>query len=191
MADRAQVTSVEAIESFRAGLILYLSKARPAVEEVSNEILRTRSWLQNDRRRYWEHELRVRARQLEEAQQELFSAMLSKIRSATAEQQRAVHQARHALDEAEDKLAMLKKWDRELENRSEPLLKLVDQLLGFLTGDLPKAVAYLAQTVKTLDAYAGVALPGGSAGPAPGSPADSPPGGDAPSGAGTGEGEAS
>jgi hypothetical protein len=160
MAERAQVTSVEAIESFRANLILYRSKARPAVEEVSNEILRARAWLQNDRRRYWEHELRVRGRQLEEAQQELFSAMLSKLQSVTVEHQRAVHQARHALDEAEDKLALLKKWDRELENRSAPLLKLVDQLLGFLTSDLAKAVAHLAQTVKTLDAYAGVVMPG-------------------------------
>lgn len=166
MADRAQVTSVEAIESFRASLILYLSKARPTVEEVSNEVLRIRAWLQNDRRRYWEHELRVRGRQLEEAQQELFSAMLSQLQSVKAEQQRAVHEAKHALDEADAKLAVLKKWDRELENRCEPLLKMVDQLHGFLTSDLAKAVAHLAQSVKALDAYTGVAMPGGSAGPA-------------------------
>jgi hypothetical protein len=170
MADRAQVTSVEAIASFRANLILYLSKARPTVEEVSNEVLRTRAWLQHDRRRHWEHELRLRHRRWEEAQQELFSAMLSRLASVKSEQQRAVHEAKRALDEAEDKLAVLKKWDRELENRCAPLLKLVDQLHGFLTSDLAKAVAYLADVVKTLDAYAGVRLPGGAAAPA--DPAD-------------------
>jgi hypothetical protein len=177
MADRAQVTSVEAIESFRASLILYLSKARPTLEEVSNEVLRTRAWLQTDQRRYWENQERIRRRRHEEAQQELFSAMVSKLRSATAEQQRAVHQARQALDEAEDKLRMLRKWDRELENRSEPLLKLVDQLHGFLLTDMAKAVAYLAQVVKTLDAYAGVAMPGtAGASPAESSPEPEPDG---------------
>ena len=35
MADRAQVTSVEAIEAFRSALIVYLSKARPALEEIA------------------------------------------------------------------------------------------------------------------------------------------------------------
>ena len=185
MAERAQVTSVEAIESFRVSLILYLGKARPTVEEVSNEVLRTRDWLQHDRRRYWEHELHVRGRRLEEAQQELFSAMLSKLQSVKAEQQRELHEAKRALDEAGAKLAMLKKWDRELDNRSQPLLKLVDQLLGFMTGDLVKAVAYLAQAVKTLDAYAGIALPGASTGPAAGSSTDPTPGG-APAGTGAG-----
>ena len=160
MADRAHVTSVEAIAAFRANLILYLNKARPTVEEVSNEVLRTRFWLQTDKRRYWEHEAKVRGRALEEAQQEMFGAMLSKLRSVTAELQRNVHQAKHAVDEADTKLAALKRWDRELESRSEPMLKQVDQLQGFLTGEMVRAVAYLAQVVKTLDAYAGVALPG-------------------------------
>jgi len=192
MADRAQVTSVEAIESFRASLIVYLSKARPTVEEVSNEVVRTRAWLQSDRRRYWEHEMRLRRRALEEAEQELFTAMLSQLSEATAEQQRVVHQAKHAVNEADDKLHLLKKWDRELENRSEPLLKQVEQLQGFLTSDMARAVAHLAQVVKTLDAYAGAAAPGAAAGSA--DPADdvSPAGGqpaDPPAGAGARKGE--
>ena len=40
MAERAQVTSVEAIESFRASLIVFLSKVRPTLEEVSDEVMR-------------------------------------------------------------------------------------------------------------------------------------------------------
>src|ERR1051326_5682638 len=48
MPERAQVTSVEAIEAFRASLILFLSKARPTLEEVSGDVLRTKLWLQHD-----------------------------------------------------------------------------------------------------------------------------------------------
>ena len=81
MADKAQITSVEAIESFRAALILFLAQARPVLEEVGNEFSRTRVWLQNDQRMYWDHELRSRSRQLEEARQELFNATLSHLQT--------------------------------------------------------------------------------------------------------------
>ena len=154
MAERAQVTSVEAIEAFRADLLVFLSKARPTLEEVCNEVLRTRLWLQNDQRNHWTRELKLRRRGLEQAQAELFSARLSKLEQASAAQQMAVHRAQRALREAEEKQSLLKKWDRELENRSEPMLKQIEQLHGFLTSDMTKAVAHLTQVVRTLEAYA-------------------------------------
>ena len=155
MATQAQITSVEAIELFRAALILFMSQARPALEEVLGEGLQTRLWLENDQRRFWENERRIRNKKLEQAQQELFSARLSQFQESTSLQMMAVHRAQHAVSEAEEKLARLKKWDRELENHAAPLLKEIEQLHGFLTSEMPKAIAYLAQVVKTLDAYAG------------------------------------
>jgi hypothetical protein len=154
MATQAQITSVEAIELFRAALIVFLSQARPALEEVSGEGLQTRLWLENDQRRFWENERRVRSKKLEQAQQELFSARLSQFQESTSLQMMAVHRAQHAVREAEEKLVRLKRWDRELENRASPLLKEIEQLHGFLTSEMPKAIAYLSQVVKTLDAYA-------------------------------------
>ena len=58
MATQAKITSVEAIELFRAALIVFTSQARPALEEVSSEMTRTRLWLENDQRRFWENERR-------------------------------------------------------------------------------------------------------------------------------------
>ena len=153
---QAQVTSVDAIESFRSSLILFLSKARPTLEEISADVLRTRSWLENDQREHWDREMRRRARDLEQAQAELFTARLSKLQQASAAQHMAVHRAQHAVREAEEKQRLLKKWSRELENRTEPMVKLMDQLHGFLNSDMVKAVAYLAEVVETLQAYAEV-----------------------------------
>jgi len=153
MAQQAQVTSAEAIESFRAGLILFLSKVRPTLEEVSDEVLRLQSWLQNDQRRRWETELRRRGRQLEEARQELFNATLSHLEQATALQHMAVQRAQRAVREAEDKLDTLKKWERALDDRTAPLIKQIEEFHGFLTIDMGKAVAQLVQIVKALDAY--------------------------------------
>lgn len=164
MAERAQVTSFEAVESFRADLIVFLSRARAVLEEASDDVLRTRLWVQNDQRRLWENETRVRGRKLEEARAELFNAKLSQFQESTALQLMAVQRAERAAREAEAKLALLKKWDRELENRTDPLVKQVTQLHGFLTTDMGRAVAYLAQVVKALEAYADVAAPGGLTG---------------------------
>jgi len=173
MAERAQVTSFEAVESFRADLIVFLSRARAVLEEASDDVLRTRLWVQNDQRRLWEGETRVRGRKLEEARAELFNAQLSQFQESTALQMMAVQRAERAAREAEAKMAVLKKWNRELENRTDPLVKQVTQLHGFLTIDMGRAVAYLVQVVKALEAYADVASPGNATGlTAPGNKAD-------------------
>src|SRR5436190_7789547 len=114
---QAKVTSVAAIEQFRATLVVFLSKTRPTLEEVISEVTRTKQWLQNDQVTFWEKEMKIRRRALEQAQAELFSARISTIQEATAAQQLAVQRANRAIREAEEKLRILKKWGRELENR--------------------------------------------------------------------------
>ena len=101
--------------------------------------------------------MRLRARKLEEAKQELFNATLSKFHDSTALKHMAVQRAQRAIAEAEAKLVVLKKWDRELENRAAPLMKQTEQLQGFLATDMARAVAYLDQALKALDAYRNVA----------------------------------
>jgi galactokinase len=159
MPSPANVSSVEALEAFRASLILYLSKARPALEEVNADVLRLRVWLQTEQRIHWENQLRRRKRELEDAQQALFSAKLSNLREATSAELQAVQKAKRRLDEAEEKLRRIKHWAREFDHRSEPLVKELERLHTALAADLPQAIAWLAQAVKTLDAYASVAAP--------------------------------
>ena len=153
MANSAQVSSVDAIETFRASLLIYLGKAKPALEQVSAEVLRTRVWVQTTQKAHWEHQLKLRRRKLEEARGELFNARLSQFHDSTLLQTMAVQKAQRAVDEAEAKLAMLKKWSREMETRAEPLLKQLEHFHGYLTTDLVKGAVQLAQIVKTLDAY--------------------------------------
>lgn len=154
MTERAQVTSMEALESFRTSLVLFLSKTRPALEEVGDEVRRTRGWLNDDRLNHWRNEVRRRNRALEEAQQELFSARLSSLQQPTTTHQWAVTRAQRALREAEAKLRLLKKWSREFDNLTEPLTKQLDQLHTFLASDMRQAAAYLARLTTTLEAYA-------------------------------------
>src|SRR6516225_477158 len=159
MPERAHVTSVEAIEAFRANLIVYLSKARPALEEVSADVLRVRLWIENDQRTRWEAELRKRTKELEQAMQELFSARISNLSEATAAQQLAVHRAKRSLDEATEKLRVLKRWTRDFDGVVQQLVKQIEKLHTVFTHDMVQALAYLAATITTLSEYAEIAPP--------------------------------
>ena len=159
MATRAKVTSVDALEMFRSQLIVYLSKARPAMEEISSDVARIRTWLEHDQRIYWEKEVRRRMKKLEDAQQALFSAEISNLREAMMVEKMAVHKARRALDEADEKLKIVKKWTREYGHRVDPLAKQLEKLHTLLVTEMPKAVTYLGETVKTLHDYAEISKP--------------------------------
>ena len=153
MPQKAHVTSVEALEAFRSSLIVYVSKARPTLEEVTADVLRTRLWLETEQRTHWEGQLRRRTKELEQAQAALFSARISNLSDAISTEQLAFHRAKRAFDEAEAKLRVLKQWNREFENRVDPLVKQTEKLHTVLANDMIKAIAYLTEAIKTLAAY--------------------------------------
>ncbi len=156
MAEAANITSVEAIAEFRAALIVFLSKIRPLLEETSGEITRTKQWLENDQRRLWDNQFHLRWRKLEEARAELFNATLSKLQESSSLHTMAVQRADRAVRECETKLKLLKKWDRDLEDKTDPLIKQTGQFQTFLATEMPRAVADLDQVIRALEAYAGV-----------------------------------
>jgi len=154
MPQQAHVTSLESLEAFRSNLIVYLSQARPTLEEVSADAVRMHLWLENDQRSHWENEVKKRTKGLEQAQQSLFSARLGILRQETSAEQLAVHRAKRAFEDAEAKLRVVKKWDREYDGRVQPLLKQMEKLHSVLSNDMVKAVAYLTEAIKSLAAYA-------------------------------------
>ncbi len=155
----ANITSIEALDAFRAALVLYLNKARPTLDEINSEVVRLRVWLESDRRMYWEKQVRRCALKLEEAKQAVFSAEMSRLRESTSGERTAVTKAQRDLADAEMKLAHVKKWISDFESRVSPLAKQLERLQSFLSSGLPKAHAHLAQSIRALEAYANVTVP--------------------------------
>src|SRR6478736_3827530 len=112
MPGQAQITSIESLETFRSDLVVYLSQMQPVMDEAAGEVTRMKFWLQNEQREFWENQIRRRRRQLEEAQAELLNARLSSLQISSSAQQLAVQRTQRTVREAEEKLALLKKWDR-------------------------------------------------------------------------------
>ncbi|HVV72788.1 MAG TPA: hypothetical protein VHI52_15045 [Verrucomicrobiae bacterium] len=156
MSEQARVSSLEALESFRSHLIVYASQARPLLEEVSSEVMRTRVWIETDQRTHWEHQFRRRNKELQEAQQALFSARLGILKRESSAEQLLVQRAKRQVEDAETKLRIVKRWARDYEGRVDPLVKQMEKLHTILANDMVKAVAFLTQAIGTLAAYADV-----------------------------------
>jgi chromosome segregation ATPase len=154
MSVQAKVTSVEALDVFRASLMIFQAKARRSVDDATDELRRTRMWLQHEQRTRWENELKKRCRTLEQAEQELISAKLSSLRDNITFQQNAVRKAKAAVAEAEEKLRHIKKWNQNFDAIADPMAKRLEGLRQFLDYNLPKGITYLVQAARTLDAYA-------------------------------------
>jgi predicted transcriptional regulator len=170
MSTGAHVTSLEAIEAFRAKLIVYREKAGRVLDEVADEVTRTRLWLDHDCTARWQREIRARGRELEMRQQELFSAQLSGLLEASALQQAAVHKARRAIRAAEEKLQTVKQWRQQFDHRVEPAAKQVEKLRHYLGHELGLAVADLAEISRALAAYAELSPVSAAAPPKPAPP---------------------
>jgi hypothetical protein len=159
MPQTAKVTSIEAIDAFKASLIVYLEKAGSVLDDVSDDVVRTRIWLQSDRQLHWKHQTRQRTRELAQAEQELMTARLSGMPEAIKARQMTVNKARFALREAEEGLARVKQWLHQFETQVETRAKVVAQLRHLLAHDMGKAVAFLDGAAASLAAYANTAPP--------------------------------
>jgi hypothetical protein len=159
MATRVNVTSLDAISDFRANLVLYVSKAKPALEEVTSDVNRLRQWIEVTQRGYWAGVAKQRTRELEEARAAVFSAKLSNFREVASAEQIALTKAKRAYDEVEAKMRVIKKWSREFDNRVAPLAKQLEKVHTILAEDMTRAIHSLSETVRALDDYAGMIAP--------------------------------
>ena len=167
MGEQVKVTSLEALESFRASSIVFLAKAKRSVDQATDEVRRTRHWIDNDQRTLWEGQLKKRKRALEAAQQELLSARYSEFNDSNTIQKAAEKKAKMAVEEAENKLRMIKNWSRQYDGAVDPLVKKMEGLRQFLDHDFPKALAFLSQVQRTLDDYMHTPAQESSAPPSP------------------------
>ncbi len=160
MSDQVKISSIDALETFRSDLIQYIAKARVALEDMEGDVRRTQTWLDTDRAQHWAGQIKLWMKNLQQAEQELYSANLTNPQAANAFQRMAVLKAKRKLDEAEEKMRVVKKWRQTFDNRASPLLRQLDPLFHLVGQQLPKGVFSLGEAIKALQAYAEKMTPG-------------------------------
>jgi len=153
MADQARITDVDALESFRSALIVFISKTRQTINAAQDSVKKTRNWLQLEQPAYWSGQMKQQQKRLEQANAELMSARLSEFIESPVVQQMAVRKARTALQESEEKLRRTKAWAREYDRAVDPMMRTLDSLRDFIDNDLALAVAQLVEMQKILEGY--------------------------------------
>jgi NAD(P)H-nitrite reductase large subunit len=153
-ATNARVTSIDALDDFRAKLLVYITRARRLLDDVNDDVVRTRAWLQSNRLPHWKKQVWLKQKELAAADQELMTARLSDMPEAVQARRMVVNKCKAALRETEERLERVKKWVKHYGSVVEPKAKVVIQMRQVVDHDLRKAVAFLENAASTLTDYA-------------------------------------
>jgi hypothetical protein len=163
MPQTARVQSIDAIRSFRATLAKFAQAADSALADAEGDMTHTLTWLQTEQPAHWRGQIRKRTEILTRAKEalrmkQLFRDSSGRIPSAD-EEQKAVRTAARRLEEAEQKVQAIKKWERRLHVEINSYQGAARRLATQIQSDLPRAAARLDQTVQQLEAYVSLAGP--------------------------------
>ena len=161
MRQAARVSSINALKDFKRALGSFATVINSALAEAQSDLQRTTWWVQQDRLTHWQVQKRKRTTQLAQAKSELFRAQVASPDqrvSATLER-KAVDQAQQRLDEAQTKLASIKRWSRVLEREVILYKGHCQQIARAVDGDVPAALLRLDKMVGALEKYVRIPAP--------------------------------
>lgn len=153
MADQAHIQQVEALERFRSRFALFVERAQVVVDEVNEEVKRTRIWLQSEQKLKLEHALKRKEREIEMLEQEMFTARLSPLKMNKTGQQMQLNKKRREIRELETSIRSVAKWIRNFDSVVETEARKVAKLQQILDREMVDAMKNLAESHRLLQEY--------------------------------------
>ncbi len=159
----ARVTDVAALDHFRVELAEFNVAVRRALIDIDLEVRRALDWITNDRGPHWQAEVRRGFDNVARMKDELsHSKTYKKIGDHTPsceQEKRAVEMAKMRLAHAEGKVEAVKRWSIAARRAVEEFQGPVQQLMGVLDSDIPKAIVLLERMSAALERYRSVSAP--------------------------------
>jgi hypothetical protein len=158
MSPSARVTEIDALRAWKAALCVFTEAAEEALVAADMDIRRTADWL-DERRRFWEDELRRREDGVTHAKAELTRKKLMPIIGKspdTSEEEKQLRRAVARLEEAELKVKRTRKWAPIYQRAVEEYHGIARRLGAFLEMDMRRAAALLDRKIAALEAYVAV-----------------------------------
>ncbi len=162
MALPVDVKSIDILKDFRAHLCHFGEDAKHALAAVEMEINRMVDWLTNDRRLYWQAEIRRRHDDLLQAKTELHRKRTSQMfghDASLSEPRELLRIAKLRLEEAEQKLEKVKKWGPQLQQAILEYQSQARPLSDMIDGDLAHSLTLLDNMITALEEYTTSAPP--------------------------------
>lgn len=172
MAESANITSVEAVGSYRNVLRAQQERASEVLATYIRELQRVVEWFEHDLPFLWKQELRKRYEQVSEARTAYETCKMRTVagqRSACYEEKKAYDRAKQRLREGERKVEAVKRWRINYAQEAEECRGRLGKFQYVLDQDVEKSIALLERTVLSLENYLGRAVrPEESSGDEPG-----------------------
>jgi len=157
MSDTARVESTDAIKDFRVHLTKFQEMAGRALGDADSDINKTVRWLEGEGLNFWTSTIRKRQEQLAKAEEAFrFKRLYKDASGATpsaVEEQKAVQVAKKRLEEAQNKLANVKRWTRQLQKEISNYRGGVAGFSNAVSAGIPQAIAQLGALLDQLDKY--------------------------------------
>jgi len=157
MGQRANVTSIDAVDDFAAALLSFKHEAAGVLEGLDQQIERAVQWIQQDQRQYWKHELRRSERQLQEAKINLQRCLTFKRigdhRPSCIEEKRALERAKRRQQLCREKIEVVRRWSQAISRAVFEYKAGVGELSQWLETDAARTVGLLGRIARTLEEY--------------------------------------
>jgi hypothetical protein len=169
MSESVQVSSIDALRQFRAKLCEFGVDGLESLAAVELELRHMEDWLA-ERLKYWELQLRDRGEDLSRAKAAMVRHKWGSKDGkgvGTTEVEMEVKKAKRRIEEAEAKIEVTKRWQRELPKAVHEYEGPARQLTGYLESDLKQVLALLDRMATSLEAYVAISAPTGGGTPTP------------------------
>ena len=160
MSPAAKVTSIDAVQAFAAALERFHEEASNALEELGLQVRRAKEWVQDDRRQYWDQQVRRGWQKVTEARIQLEQAKtfrrIADYRPSCIDEKKALEGAKRRLRLAEEKVEAVRHWSRVVEHAVGEYRGEIGPLTAWLEVDAPQALATLKRLTEALDTYVAI-----------------------------------
>jgi hypothetical protein len=161
----AKVNDLAVLADFRVALAEFAGQVRRALTDVQLEVRRGMEWITEDRPTHWRYEVRRSGEALAHAKDELSHAKTYKqigdYIPACIDEKKAVEKAKKRLEYAEEKVEITRNWIIATRHAVDEFQGPVQQLMGLLDSDIPRAIMLLERMSAALEQYATGAAPTG------------------------------
>lgn len=156
MSDNARVTSIDAIAAFRSAMRTFEEDAAQAILTLDEQCRRGLDWLDHDAPAYWRLEVKKCSDHVARTRSELETCRMRSVggqRQSCLEQEQAYRAAKVKLQQAEEKIEVVRKWASRIRRELDDYRGRTMGLRMALERDLPKTMALLDRTIAALDSY--------------------------------------
>ena len=156
MSDNARVTSIDAVAAFRSAMRTFEEEAAQAILTLDEQCRRGLDWLDHDAPAYWRQEVKRCSDLVARTRSELETCRMRSVagqRQSCLEQEQAYRAAKVKLQQAEEKIEVVRKWANRMRRELDDYRGRTMGLRMALERDLPKTMALLDRTIAALDSY--------------------------------------